>query len=174
MFARTGADDDDFVAVCCDDQSRVTASSDMAKFWLRFLGCRVTLEPKVATERFYDSTVRFINENITDPVAKTDLYEHLHSQLKSAKREFVPKSFIADFIPNDFQKEFAKYLEAANIPLTAFTKDLSDIDGRIRRHSYRTKRGAVLTVPSDQVSELIDVESERIVVKDQLVSINPK
>jgi hypothetical protein len=32
MFVRTGKDDDDFHSICCDDQSRVTASSDMARF----------------------------------------------------------------------------------------------------------------------------------------------
>ena len=52
MFVRTGDEDDDFSSLCCDDQSRVTASSDMARFWLQFLGCQVTLAPKVATNGF--------------------------------------------------------------------------------------------------------------------------
>jgi|SRR5688572_12409961 len=92
LFARTGDEDDDFHAVCCDDHSRVTASSDMARFWLDFLGCRVLLDAKVAAERFYESTVRFINERVSDPIQKNDLYEHLHSQLKSQHKQFSRRS----------------------------------------------------------------------------------
>lgn len=174
MFVRTGDDDDAFEAVCCDDQSRVTASGDMAKFWLRFLGCTVMLDPKVATERFFEATVRFINDHVPDPVEKTTLYEHLHSQMKSGHKHFVPKTFIAEYVPTNLQKAFTEHLKHENAPMTAFTKDLSDIDGRIRRHSFKTKRGAVLMVPSDSVEELVDVEPERIVVNDQLASINRK
>lgn len=174
IFVRTGRDDDDFLAVCCDDQSRVTASSDMAKFWLRFLGCSVTLAPKVATERFYESAVRFINEHVIDPVQKTDLYEHLHSQLKSGRKEFVPRTFIAEYVPDGLQKAFSMHLKSDNAPTTSFIKDLADIEGRIKRHSYKTKRGAVVMVPSESVADLVDVRPDRIVVKDELVSINRK
>jgi hypothetical protein len=174
IFVRTGSDEDDFIAVCCDDQSRVTASSDMAKFWLRFLGCSVTLDAKVATERFYDSAVRFINSQVADPVAKADLYEHLHSQLKSGKREFVPRTFITEYVPDELQRAFTEHLRSENAPITAFVKDLTDIEGRIKRHSYKTTRGAVVLVPSDQVEDLIEVTVDRIVVKDRVTSINPK
>lgn len=174
MFVRTGDDDDDFHAVCCDDQSRVTASSDMARFWLRFLGCQVILAPRVATERFYESTVRFINESVTDPIQKNDLYEHLHSQLKSHQKQLVPKSFIAEYVPKDLRQPLTDHLKADDAPMTAFTKDLADIEGRIRRYSYRTKQGAIVTVPSDKVAELVDVKAHSIVVKDEVTSINPK
>jgi hypothetical protein len=174
MFVRIGDDDDDFHAICCDDQSRVTASSDMARFWLQFLGCQVILAPKVATERFYDSMVRFINESVMEPIQKNDLYEHLHSQLKSNQRQFAPKSFITDYVPSDLRQPLTDHLKADNAPLTGFPKDLSDIEGRIRRHSYRTKQGAVVTVPSDKVSDLVDVRAHSIVVKDEVTSINSK
>ena len=174
MFLRTGDDDDDFHAVCCDDQSRVTASSDMARFWLQFLGCQVILDAKVATERFYEATVRFINEQVTDPIQKNDLYEHLHSQLKSHQKHFVPKSFIAEYVPKELRQPLTNHLKAADAPLSAFTKDLADIEGRIRRSSYRTKQGAVVTVPSDKVDDLIDVKAHSIVVKDEVTSINQK
>jgi hypothetical protein len=173
LFVRT-EDDDDFHAICCDDQSRVTASSDMARFWLEFLGCRVILDSKVATERFYEATLRFINEHVADPIKKNDLYEHLHSQLKSNQKQFVPKSFIAEYVPGDLRQPLTAHLKAVDAPLTAFTKDLADIEGRIKRYSYRTKQGAIVTVPSDKVADLVDVKAHSIVVKDEVTSINSK
>src|SRR5690606_11357051 len=142
---------------CCDDQSRVTASSEMARFWLQFLGCQVTLAPKVATERFYDSTVRFLNGHVTDPTDKNDLYEHLHSQLKSNQRQFSPRAFIADYVPASLRKALTEHLKGDGAPLNAFQKDLADIAGRMRRHAYRTKHGAIVTVPSDKVADLVQV-----------------
>jgi hypothetical protein len=174
MFVRTGDDDDDFHSVCCDDQSRVTASSDMARFWLQFLGCQVLLDAKVATERFYEATVRFINEQVADPIEKNDLYEHLHSQLKSHHKQFVPKSFISEYVSKELRQSLTDHLKAVAAPLTAFTKDLADIEGRIRRYSYRTRQGAIVTVPSDKVADLVDVRAHSIVVKDEVTSINPK
>jgi hypothetical protein len=174
IFVRTGKEEDDFIAISCDDQARVTASGDMARFWLQFLGCVVILEPRVATERFYEAAVKYINEQITDPVAKTDLYEHVHSQLKSASRNFVPKTFIEEYVPAALQKPFAAHLKAEHAPVTSFVKDLADIQGRVSRHSFKTKRGAVVTVPSEEVEELVDVTANRIVVNDQLTSINRK
>jgi hypothetical protein len=141
---------------------------------LQFLGCQVTLDAKVATERFYESTVRFINENITDPIEKNDLYEHLHSQLKSPQRQFAPRTFIADYVPKDFRQPLTDHLKATGAPMNAFTKDLADIQGRIKRHLYKTKQGALVTVPSDKVGELVDVKAHSIVVKDEVTSINSK
>ena len=174
MFARIGEGEDDFYAVCCDDQSRVTSSGDMAKFWLKFLGCGVIEEPRVATERFYEASVRFINDAIEDPIQKNDLYEHLYSQLKSNKKQFVPTSFITEYVPDGLQKPFREYLKSQGAPLVAFIKDVVDINSRIKRHSYKTKEGAILSVPSDKVAELVEVKPNRIVVKDEIASINHK
>jgi hypothetical protein len=66
------------------------------------------------------------------------------------------------------------HLKEADAPLTAFTKDLADIESRVRRHSYRTREGAVVTVPSDRVADLVDVKAHSIVVKDEVLSINSK
>jgi len=173
MFVR-GDDEDDFHVVCCDDQSRVTASSDMARFWLQFLGCQVILAPKVATERFYESTVRFINTKVTDPIQKTELYEHLHSQLNSQQKSFAPKEFITAYVPKEFRQLLTDHLVKEKAPMTPFPKDLADIAGRIRRYHYRTKQGAVVLVPSDKVKKLIAVKPKSIVVKDEVESINTK
>ena len=54
FFLRVGKGDDDFRSVVCDSQLHVTASSEMARFWLRFLGCQFQVAPRVATQRFDD------------------------------------------------------------------------------------------------------------------------
>ncbi len=173
LFLRTGDGDDDFLASACDTQLNVVSSDDMAKFWLRFLGCTFAIEPRVATQRFYDSTLRFINENVTNPIHKNDLYEHLQSQLKASKKTLSPQTFIEDCVPSEYHKSFREHLTSNKVPLTSFTKDLSDINSRLRRLAYHTTHGALVSVPVE-VEELVDVAKDRITVRDTLARVGTK
>jgi len=173
MFVRSGEGDDDFRASACDSQLRISASDDMARFWLRFLGCTFTLDPRVATQRFYDSALGFINDEVTDSMDKNDLYEHLHSQMKADRRTFSPKEFIEEYVPEDYHEAFREHLKRTGAPVANFTKDISDIRGRLRRLSYRTAQGAIVQVPAES-AEIVDVQPDQIIVKDTLSSVDHK
>jgi hypothetical protein len=170
MFVRTGARGDDFESVACDTQLSVMSSDDLAKFWMRFLGCMFVEDPRVATHRFFESAVRFVNTAVTDPVTKADMYDHLQSQLKAAKKTFSPKAFIEEYVPNAYQKQFQEHLKGEKVSLNAFTKDLSDIQSALRRRAYQTTRGAMISVPSDQ-TDLVVVAADKITVNDSLVKM---
>lgn len=171
MFLRTGVGEDDFRAAACDTQLNVCASDDMARFWLRFLGCTFTVEPRVVTQRFYDSALGFINDELTDAVDKNDFYEHLHSQMKVEKRTFSPKAFIEEYVPEQYQEPFRERLKSDKVPLANFAKDLSDIQRRLRHRAYLTRRGVKVDVPEEN-AELVDVQSEHIIVNDSLLHVD--
>ena len=173
MFVREGRGDNDFSATVCDDQINVTSSEDIARFWLRFLGCTFVVEPRVATERFYESTLRFINAFITDPIQKNDMYEHLHSQLKSTRKRFSPGTFIEEHIPSDFHELFREHLKSEGVPLTSFRKDLSDIQPRLRRRAYRTSQGGLVSMPADK-AELVEVNEKQVIVNDTVIAVDHK
>lgn len=170
MFMRTGPGDDDFQSAACDTQLSVMSSDDLAKFWMRFLGCMFVEDPRVATHRFFESAVRFVNTTVTDPVLKADIYDHLQSQLKATKKMFSPKTFIEEYIPELYQKQFKDHLQSERVPLSSFTKDLSDIQNSLRRRAYQTKRGAMISVPEDS-NDMIIVGSDKITVNDPLVKV---
>lgn len=172
LFLRTGIDDDAFRSYACDSQGRVSASDEMARFWLRFLGCGFTVAPRIATQRFYDSALSFINDAVTNPVQKEELFEHLQSQIKSPQRNFSPRSFIENYVPQDLQVDFKEHLKSSN-SLNTFRKDVSDITSRLRTSAYLTAHGVRVSVPSDN-AQMVDVGPERIIVNDLLVSINRK
>ncbi len=144
MFLRTGSGDDDFRISICDSQSSVTSSSDLAKFWIRFLGCMLLVEPRIATQQFFDSAVKFVNKTVTDPVVKSEIYDALLTEIKSNKASFSPKQFIQEYVPEDYQNNFKEHLQAAKIPLTVFEKDTADISTRLRRRAYETKGNNIL------------------------------
>lgn len=171
LFIHTGGGK--YSSVVCDSQRSVTASTDMGRFWLKYLGCRVTVDPRIATQTWFDSTVEFLNEHVTDPIVKNDLYEHLQSELKSNRKHISPKKFIEDCIPDEYRNEYKGFLKEKGVLLQAFEKDISDIKGKIRRKLLRTTKGVTVTVPADQ-DGLVDIESEQIVVRDLLQTVEQK
>lgn len=171
LFIRTGPNDDDFKAAACDSQWTVATSGDVARFWLRYLGCRFIEEPRVSTEKWFEATVRFANEQLTDPVAKNDLYEHLYSELKSNRKTISPKKFIEDCMPEKYQGPYETFLEERNVGMQAFPKDTADIKGRLRRRLLHTAKGVSVTVPEEE-AQLVEVTKQRIVIHDELLSVD--
>jgi hypothetical protein len=171
LFLRTGRGDDDFRSLACDSQLNIMSSDDMAKFWLRFLGCTFVIEPRVATQRFYESAVRFINNSITDAIQKNDLYEHLQSQLKAPARTFSPRRFIQDYVPEAYRGGFQEHLESEHVSLSNFQKDLSDIQGRVNRLAYHTPRGAIVSAPAEE-RNLVEVTDQNIIVNDTVSRVD--
>jgi hypothetical protein len=171
LFIRTGADDFEFKAAACDTQLNVVSSSDLAHFWLRYLGCRFTEEPRVSTERWFEATISFVNERVTDPVVKNDLYEHIHSELKSTRRSVSPRKFVEDCLPDTYRKRYEEFLKERSLSLHAFQKDTADIANRLRRRSFHTAKGVSVTVPEEE-AQLVEVAKQRIVVHDELLTID--
>jgi len=173
LFERAGTGDDEFHAAACDSQKSVRTADDVAKFWLRFLGCEVSERPRVRTTRFFETVLGFINQTVTDPIEKNDVYEHLVSELKSQRRTLSPRTFMDDYIPTQLRVPFRQYFETANVPMTQFPKDLEDIKRQLRRRSLLTTRGVSITVPVEE-EHIVDIAEDRIVVNDSLQRVGRK
>jgi 37-kD nucleoid-associated bacterial protein len=146
LFLRNGPGDDDFDLGACDSQG----PEDVARFWLSYLGCELAEEPRVITRRWYNASVDFANESITDPVAINDFYEHLHSELKSNRKKVSPRTFIEQCLPSTLRVPYQQFLEKQNISLQAFIKDVVEIKTRLHRKSLHTKSGISVTVPEEE------------------------
>jgi hypothetical protein len=167
MFIRTGDGDDDFLATACDDQYSVRSAEDLAKFWMTFLGCEFLLEPRVATQRFFETSLSFINMTVTEPTVKSDIYDHLQSQLKSEAKTLAPRNFIQDFVPKEYRDQFREHLVANGIALTAFKKDIEDIQFKLKRCAYQTIKGGIISVPAE-IADIVVIRPDDILVKDRV------
>jgi hypothetical protein len=172
LFLRTGPGDDDFDSGGCDSQGPGT-SEDVARFWLTYLGCKLAEEPRISTRKWFDASLAFANEQIGDAVAKNTFYEHIHSELKSNRKNVSPGQFIEDCLPANLRAPYKQFLKEHNVSLHAFSKDISEIKTRLRRKALHTSHGISVTVPEDE-ERLVKVNAEQIVVHDQLVSIDHK
>ena len=170
MFLRTGKGDDDFRATVCDDQLNVLSSGDVAHYWMSFLGCSMEVAPRVSTQRFFDSTIEFLNTTVTDAVTKSEIYEALQSELRSQKAKFSPQSFISEHIPPDFKKVFREHMKTEGVPLTAFNKDVTDIKGKLKRRAFETTKGGFISVP-EEIADIVEIRPNDILVKDSVLKV---
>lgn len=160
-----------FRSAVCDSQRPVTTSTEVAHFWLRFLGCRFAEHPRITTQKWFEASLRYINECVTDPVAKNDITEALHAELKSQRQTISPRVFLENYLSDEYREGYIAFLQQNKIPLQNFEKDLSDIENKLRRYSFRTTEGVTLTAPAEK-KQLITVEADQIVVRDQLESVS--
>lgn len=170
LFLKSGKEPQDFDGVACDDQRPFGSTDELAQFWMRFMGCRVKEEPRVATKRFFEIAVRYVNDVVTDPVEKNTIYEHVISELKSQKKHLSPKRFIEEYLPAEHQQRFTDFLGEHRLPLHQFVLDVSAIERRLRRRSFHTAKGVTVTVPVDDPT-IVVVEAERIVVNDTVTKV---
>ncbi|MFY9853037.1 MAG: nucleoid-associated protein [Terracidiphilus sp.] len=169
-FLRTGTGDDDFDMSACDSQHRVLDSTEMARFWLSYLGCTVEEDARVTTSKFFNTTVEFANTYVTDLVDKTHIYESLNTELRSNKRNIIPRDFVRDYVPEGLQRACIEFLEERHVPLRTFVKDVEDVRAALRKLTYVSEEGVRISVPEGQ-DGLVEVDEERIVVNDRLKSV---
>jgi hypothetical protein len=170
LFLRDGSDID---CLACDTQSNPFSRSDVADFWLKFLGCRYVVDPRIATQQWFDASVEFVNDNVADPVSKQSLYEHIVSELNSNKHTVSPKKFIQDYVMKDLRQPYADFLKSKDVSTQQFAKDTSDIQSKLNRLSYHTEEGVTVIVPVDK-ERLVEVGKQKIVVLDKLRNISRK
>jgi len=170
MFVRTGKGDDDFRATVCDDQLNVLSSGDVAAYWMSFLGCSMEVAPRVATQRFFDSTLEFLSNSVADSVVKSEIYEALQTELRSQKATFSPQSFISEHVPPELKSVFREHLKTEGVPLTAFSKDVTDIKGRLKRRAYETSKGGFISVP-EEIADIVEIHPNDILVKDSVLKV---
>jgi hypothetical protein len=170
LFLRDG---DSFRSVACDNQNAPVHHLSIADFWLRFLGCKFTLSPTLATRDWFDVTVKFVNDFVTDPVVKNTLYESLASELKSNRHTVSPKKFMEDYVQRDLRRPYTEALEKGGVSLSRFQKDVSEIASKLARKAYYTVNGVSVVAPADQEA-LIQVGKKQIVVNDELKNIVAK
>jgi len=172
LFARTGPAEDDVAVLACDGQRSSIWTDELAQFWIRFLGCKLLEAPRIATKKFFDATLEYINRFVGEPDVKNDMYDMIVSEMKSQKIVFAPKKFIEDYVPEAHREAFRKHLEEQNVNMKQFHVDTTEIKSHLKRRSLQTSTGVRITVPAE-ANSVVDVQATHIVIADSVVSVGP-
>jgi hypothetical protein len=157
-------------AAACDRQLG-PAPEALAQFWLRFLGCKFTTLPRVATRQFFEAATELVASLIEDPVKKTAVYESLRSEMNAeGKKFFSPRTFVDEYVPKDSREPFLRELKERGIPLSQFRKDTTDISRSLRRREYTTAHGIKVTAAEEDAAR-IDVQKSQVVIRDAVKKV---
>lgn len=170
VFAVDG--DGGLEAVAADMQ---TTGSIADFFLVNFLGCRLVVNPAVATERFYTASENWING--IDDAEKRARYEiALLAEMHSGEASINPDHFARTTFSVDEHQPYKETIQAVGLHWRPFRKDISDIESRIKRVSYGFRSGIKLVGAPEAVQEHVTIESlagvnSRVTVEDEITKV---
>ncbi|HEX6681093.1 MAG TPA: nucleoid-associated protein [Gaiellaceae bacterium] len=143
-----------------DDQRGLRAGEGVANFFLsRFLGCRLELNPEVATRDFVTAVEEFIN-GLDDQERQAEYHIALLATLQDQQLDVSPAAFAEANLHDDDLDPYLAALEKVGLnPDTVFEKDLKL--ARAKGFKWYFEHGMLLIGSRD------DVEQGRLVVPPQ-------
>jgi len=172
-------EEDTIKGILCDQQQSY-GDKDVADFFLyNFLGCKLTEQPQILTKRFFETTLKYINEVIESPEQKGELLNHLLSELTNRNRTTNPTEFARRVLPADQQDNYIGYIEENGSTVSSFSKECSMIENRLKKIQYDFASGiSVFGLKEAINSKATIAETEngqtKIEIIDQLAQVRTK
>lgn len=127
-------------------------------FFKEFLGAGISSSDRQLTRQFFDKTNDFLKNQNLAPAKQIDLGEALRAELRSNDQTISVKSFGVKHLDAAMQPKYIAFMEKANFPTSAITKDIDFIKARLRRRQKVVfTSGVMITTPADQL-RLISIQ----------------
>lgn len=172
-------------AVVYDDLvSSANRMSAANYFYDGFLGCRFPETNARRTREFYDYTRQFVGALSVPAEQKIELNNALYTYLKV---EQTPVLQVMDFAQRYFAEaevrdSYEQFMTGKEFPQTAVSKDLVEVQSKLKLRKIEFKEGFRLTGPAEKFNESIQIEAidgpegrngqipkwTRITVRDQI------
>lgn len=127
-------------------------------FYWDFLGADVASSDKRMTRDFFEKTKDFLNSQDISTSHRMDLGEALRAELRSNSQTISVGEFGKKHLTPAMNKDYEKFMEKANFPKHAITKDTEYIKAKLkRRQKLVFTNGVMLTTPADMLKTLVTV-----------------
>jgi hypothetical protein len=153
-----------------DDQRGNDYGHDVASFFLSlFLGCKLKVEPRIATRDLFATTEKYINEIVEAPEKKAQYTLSLQSAMQSPSPDLRPRDFAEQFFQPEDRTPYRQFLTEHQIdPDQTIPKNLELIENRITRVKMETETGMLVLATGALVDERVDVKDDELVIHDRL------
>jgi hypothetical protein len=133
----------------CDEQRGYMPRTEIAGFFLTgFLGCCLAEDPRVSTKRFFLAAQDFFNEQIEDPVERTQALNHLLSELTNQRARINIRDFARDHLPTQQRQPFLEHLEQSGFRSHTIAKNIELIESQTKKMALEFQNG--VTVVGDR------------------------
>ena len=126
--------------------------SEVANFFLNFLGCRLKNTPERATKQYLEYIDEFV-KTVDDAEEAKKLLTSAIVDLGSNPEVVDPKKFAETFLSPQLQDEFLAGLKNEDGSIQSFVKDTSLINPRLRKIIAEFDRDIKVTGPAEAMSE---------------------
>lgn len=141
--------DGDPKGTVCDEQRGYMPRTEVAGFFLTgFLGCCLAEDPRISTKRFFLAAQDFFNEQIEDPVERTEALTHLLSELTNQRARINIREFARDHLPTQKRQAFLSHLEGHGFRTHTIVKDIELIESQTKKMALEFQNG--VTVVGDR------------------------
>jgi len=152
-------------AVASDNQrGDVAHQSEVATFFLQFLGCRLADSPDRATKEYLDRTTAFINDMIDDPEKKLRYELAILSDLASNSKTINPKTVAKTHFDTEDQDTFLNLFKDEGGNISTVKKDDELIKPRLKTAYIQFANGLRLSGSPEAIDAAVQVSDGRTVI----------
>jgi hypothetical protein len=148
------------------------SGNDVAAFFLRkYLGCQLLNEPKELTKLFHQHAQDWVNKRVSNPDLRARYAMAIASELLSERKTISPHDFVKSNLQAIHGDDLLGYLADHGVPTTAFDKEISLIESRLKQFSIAFESGVVVIAPRAAFEEVVKIEPidgplSRVVIQD--------
>lgn len=156
-----GAVTDDWTSTVYDSQMSATTRDGAAQYFYKsFLGCRLPEDGARLTKQFYEVTREFINKVGLPDDKKADLLTSLYTYLKVDQSPTIQTSSYSDkYLSTELKDDYASFMKSKSFPEHSIAKDISHVQGYLKRRKLHFARDIQLSAPPDAFKELINLKT---------------
>lgn len=126
-------------------------SAEVAKFFLRFLGCEYSEIPSELTRRYLETSENYFNQHVESSETRADYLNALIVDLQSNRPQIDPMKFASDHLKAEDQAGFMSAIEAAGLEPGETPKDMSLVHNDVKRVTLNFGSGIVVRLHPDDL-----------------------
>jgi hypothetical protein len=162
FFPPPDSPSDDPEGRVCDEQRGYLPRTEVAGFFLEtFLGCRLVDDPRIATKQFFLAAQDFINEHIEDPVERTEILNHLLSEVTNRRTRINVLDFARASLSAQKRQPFLSYLAEHGVDGQTIAKDITLIEAQTKKMAMEFYNGISVVGSVEAFGESVKVDRAR-------------
>ena len=125
-----------------DGQVPYSETSKIARFYLRtFLGCKLSEDPEVTTERFMVASQQFFDTQVPNGTLHVEYTQHMLSELTDQIATISPRQFAERCLHVEHREPYLCYLEEHEVVVSQFPRDTRLIQSRLAKLQVEFEHG---------------------------------
>jgi len=144
------------------DNQMTAANRDGAAryFFESFLGLELPKSAARMTRKFWEQTTAFIKAAPVSEELRADLLTGLYTYLRVDQTPNVEvATFANNYMEAALRDDYRTHMRSEGFPANAVAKDLSDLQGKLKRRRVLFSRDVQLTAPAAAFGDLIQIET---------------